>query len=347
MAEKNLEQFIAEKETEFQTKSEKIEKKKKRFKKKLLIFGIIFAVLVVGCFVGDLMTKNNSYNRLKDANITDTEAMKKIAESNTAIVHTDIFDKFEAGYLGNKSMNSINYGMMAENQYGYTYINETGEVVLHAGNKDNVIATEQISQINIAKNLVIYKGTDKKIYTCQYDGSDKNTLISDKVGTVLLVGDDLYYINISNSNNVYRYNLTSKESKVVVEKSVSNFTVAANKILYLDFDNHLMLQNLNSASTSWSNSNVVKFFFNGEVFVQNNDKVIKFNINNHYPKDVATGINELLGVDESFVYYTIGNKLYSQDLNTGDKKELSYNFDYYKGVYSINDKIKALGGELE
>ena len=52
-------------------------------------------------------------------------------------------------------------------------------------------------------------------------------------------------------------------------------------------------------------------------------------------------------MDENNIYYTIKNKLYSQKLENGEKKELSYKFDYYKGVYSANGKITALGGVKE
>lgn len=108
-----------------------------------------------------------------------------------------------------------------------------------------------------------------------------------------------------------------------------------------------MLQNIGSTTPSWTDKNVVKFYFNGDIYVQNNNKIIEFNVNNHFPKEVATDVNELLGVDENNVYYTVKNKLYAQDIGSGEKKELSYNFDYYKGVYSINGKITALGGVKE
>ena len=134
---------------------------------------------------------------------------------------------------------------------------------------------------------------------------------------------------------------------MVFEADIKNFTIIADNILYIDYANNLILQTLTSTTPSWTTSNVVKFYFNGDVFVQNNDKIIKFNINNHYPEDIATGINEFLGVDENNVYYTVKNKLYSQSLNSGEKKELSYKFDYYKGVYSACGKITALGGVKE
>ena len=347
MAEKNLETYLAEQETEYQKKSEKTEKSKKRFKKKFIIFGIIFAVLVVGMFGIDLISKDSLYNGLKDAKVTDTEAMTKLAGSLEAVAYPDLFDKFEEGYLGNKSINSLNYGLIAENQYGYTSVNENGETLLHKSGKETVIATEQISQINISKDLVIFRGADKKLYTCKHDGTDKKAIVNDKVGTAVLSGENVYYVNYAKSNDLYKYNLKDKKSELVFEADIKNFTIIADNILYIDYANNLILQTLTSTTPSWTTSNVVKFYFNGDVFVQNNDKIIKFNINNHYPEDIATGINEFLGVDENNVYYTVKNKLYSQSLNSGEKKELSYKFDYYKGVYSACGKITALGGVKE
>lgn len=345
MEEKSIGEYLAAQEAELQKKSEKAEKRKMRFKKKLKIFSIIFAAFVIIFFIINLFTKDSLYNKLKDAKVTDAEAIAKIAGSDEAIVYPDLFDKYEAGYLGNKSMNSMNYGLIAENQYGYTSINENNEVVLHTKDNENIIATEQISQINIAKDLVIFRGADKKLYTCKHDGSDKKAIVDDKVGTVLLVGDDVYYVNYSKANNLYKYNMKNKKSKLVVKDDVKNFTIAADEILYLDYNNSLVLQTVGFTTPTWTNSDVAKFYFNGDIYVQNNDKVIKFNLNNHFPEDVATGISELLGVDEQNVYYSVKGKLYSQNLSSGKKKELPYEFDYFKGVYSVNDTVIAFGGE--
>ena len=347
VADINLETYLTEQEANYQKKNEKMEKRKKRFKKKALVFSIIFGVLVVLFFGIDIFTKNSLYNDLKDMKISDTEKMDRLASSLTAMRYPDLFDKFESGYLGNKSMNSLNYGLVADNQFGYTSTNETGETLLHTNGKEVAISTEQISQINIGKDIVAFRGSDKKLYTCKHDGSDKKAIVNDRVGTVVLSGDTIYYVNYSKSNDLYKYNLKDKKSELVFEADVKNFTVVADSILYMDYSNKLMLQSIDSTTPSWTNANVVKFYFNGEVFVQNNDKIIKFNLNNHFPEDIATGVNEFLGVDENNIYYTIKNKLYSQKLDNGEKKELSYKFDYYKGVYSANGKITALGGVKE
>lgn len=347
MAEKNLETYLSEQDMDYQKKSAKIEKRKNRFKKKFMIFGIIFAVLIVGMTGLNAITKNSTYNELKNASVNDTEAINKIASSLENVTYPDLFDKYENAYLGNKAINALNYGMLAENQYGYTTINENGETVLHNNGTENIITNEAISQINIAKDIVVFRGADKKLYSCKYDGTDKKVIVENKVGTVVVAGDFIYYVDYSKANNLYRYSIKDKKIEPVIEADINKFIVIADSILYSDFSNKLMLQNIGSTTPSWTDKNVVKFYFNGDIYVQNNDKVIEFNVNNHFPKEVATNVNELLGVDENNVYYTVKNKLYAQDIESGEKKELSYKFDYYKGVYSINGKITALGGVKE
>ena len=347
MAEKNLETYLSEQDMDYQKKSAKIEKRKNRFKKKFMIFGIIFAVLIVGMIGLNAFTKNSTYNELKNASVNDTEAINKIASSLENVTYPDLFDKYENAYLGNKAINALNYGMLAENQYGYTTINENGEIVLHSNGTENIITNEAISQINIAKDIVVFRGADKKLYSCKYDGTDKKVIVENKVGTVVVAGDFIYYVDYSKANNLYRYSIKDKKIEPVIEADINKFIIIADSILYSDFSNKLMLQNIGSTTPSWTDKNVVKFYFNGDIYVQNNNKIIEFNVNNHFPKEVATDVNELLGVDENNVYYTVKNKLYAQNIESGEKKELSYKFDYYKGVYSINGNITALGGVKE
>jgi len=347
MASKKLDELIKEQEIDFEKKNEKMNKRKAQFKKKVIIFGSIFAAFVCISFSFDVLTKNTSYDKFKDVGVSDASAIKEMANSSEAIRHSDLFDKYEAGYLGNKSMNALNYGIISENQYGYTSINENGETLLVSNGNTSVLSSDQISNINIADKQVYFRGKDKKVYCYEKDSSTTNVIIEDKTGCSLLVGDILYFVNYSKNNNLYKYDINSKNSEVVLEADVKNFTVAANTILFVDYDNNLYAQPIGSSVPSWTNHNIVKFYFNGDVFVQNNDKVIMFNINDHSPKDIVAGINELLGVDETNIYYTIKNQLYSQNISSGEKKELPYNFDYYKGVYSSNGEIIALGGDID
>lgn len=345
MADKNLDIYLSEQDAEYKAKLEKIKKRKKRFKIKSIIFAVVFAVLVIGIYAIDATTRNTTHNELINASTEDLDAMSKLASSLENIKYPDLFEKYESGYLGNKTTNALNYGFIAENQYGYTSIRKNGDIVFHDGDKTSTISTKEISQINITKDAIIYRGTDRKIYSCKHDGTDNKTLVEDKTGMVVVAGDYVYYVDYSKLNYLYRYSLTDEKTETVIESEVDKFIIVADSILYTDYSNNLFLQGIGSSTASWSDNNVAKFYFNGEVYIQNNDEIIKFNVNNHFPETVAEGVDEFLGVSGESIYYTAEGKLYSQDTDSETKKELSYKFGYYKGVYSVDGKIKALGGD--
>ncbi|WP_040660725.1 DUF5050 domain-containing protein [Oscillibacter ruminantium] len=341
----NLDEHIEAQEIAYLKKNEKLESRKANFKKRNIVFGGIFLALIVVIFALDLGDKNDSYNSFKDVNITDTEKITEIANSSELLGYADLYSKYENAYLGNRGFHSLNYGLLAENQYGYTCLNENNQTVLNANGKETIVNTEPISQVNIANNKVIYRGADRKLYSSNYDGTEKANIVNDNVGTVLLVGKDIYYVNYSKGNNLYKYSLEGQEPALVLEANIKTFTIVADTILYLDYSNNLYLTSFQGVN-KWTLANVNKFYFNGRVYVQNNDKVISFNLNKHYPKDVISGITELLGVDEENLYYSIEDKVYAHNLSTGKTLELPYAFDYYKGVYNINGEDIAIGGKV-
>jgi len=256
----------------------------------------------------------------------------------------EVYSQYETVHLGNSSLNSLNYGLLASNENGYISINENNETILNANESENIIATGVISQINIADDYVFYRGKDKKLYASQHNGVGKNLIIDKKIATVLLVGDEIYFVDYGD-NKLYKCDLTGNNIQLVLDAEVKTFTIVGNLILYLDYSHNLYLYDMNNSSLKWKNENVFKFYFNGKVYVQNNDKIICFNINNCFAKEIVSGITEFFCVNKDSIYYTIGNKLYSQNLDTGTVQELGYNFKYYKGVYVVNDNLIVFGGE--
>ena len=339
MSEMGLADFIAEQEAELKKQRDKVEKKNKSFRKRTFAFVGIFCIIVAGSSVTHSFS-NNTYNRILDGQGNIDE----IITSKGTLMSPEIYDVYEKNYLGNKSMNSQNYGFFAENQYGYTQIGENGTVKLIVDGTETSLPDAYISQINITNDKVIYKGRDKKIYSVSYDGSDKQVLVEDSVGEALLAGNDLYYTSYSKGGKLCKYGLITGENSSVIEENIKTFTISADTILYLDYDNNLTAANLSDLNKKWINKNVDKFYYNGDIFVQNNGKIIKFNLNNHYPKEIANNITELLGVDSKCVYYSVGNDLYSKNLQSSEKNKLEYSFGYFKGVFDVNNGIVALGG---
>ncbi len=342
---KSLEEYIKEQEDDFQEKNAKMEKRKTSFQKKSIIFGSVFLALLLVLFVIDFNTRDRSYEALKNTRVTDSNGMAEIAASSELLGHTDLYEKYEAACLGNKGSHAMNYGLLAENQYGYISMSGQKETILNVKGKETILSKKPISQINITSDSVIYRGADKKLYKSRHDGSKKTVIVEDKVGTVLSVGQDVYFVNYTEENNLYKYNLKEEKLACVLKEDIKTFTVAADTILYLDYENCLHSVSLDGAP-HWTLDQVDKFYFNGRIFVQNNDKVISFNLNKHDPKDVVSGVSELLGVDAETVYYSVKNKVYAYNMSEDKTTELPYSFDYFKGVYKIDGKIIVLGGTI-
>lgn len=345
MSKKNLDELLLEQEKEIAQKATKIGKRKKRFKISLIVFSVLTLLAVTIVFVNDKQIRNENYNEIISGKTNPQEAASLIGSNDELIMHPDLYDIYENISLGNKSLNSMNKGYYAENQFAYTSTTENGEYIIHFAENEATFSTEEVSHINLGKDFIVFRGNDKKVYYCKIDGTEKNLLIDDKVGTVLLVENELYYVSLSKNYNLYKYNITEKNCVLVEDSAISNFTVAGNWILYQDFSNKLVAIKKDSGVTQWSHSNINKFYFNGDVIVQNNKKVIKFNLNNHFPEELANNVDLLLGADEKCIYYTADRKVYSQNIKTGEKAELFAETGVYDELYVVNNEVKIRVGE--
>ena len=129
----------------------------------------------------------------------------------------------------------------------------------------------------------------------------------------------------------------------MLEANVKTFSIIGDKILFLDYDNKLSCASI-KGSVSWTQEKIEKFYYNGEIYAQNNNSVVAFNLYKHKPKEIVSGIDELIGVDDENIYFISEKVLYSFALKDGKKTKLNYEYDYYKGIYKIKGKIIAIGG---
>lgn len=157
--------------------------------------------------------------------------------------------------------------------------------------------------------------------------------------------DTLYLINFSKNSHVYSYDLNGKNEKEFIDEPVRSFAMLENATFYLDYDNILVKLNENG-DREYSLEKIDKFYLNGDLFIQNNDKVIKLNLNNENGEIIAEGIEELLGVTDSSIYYSKDNKVYERDISGGNETVFSQGKNYYEGVYKNNGKVVAVGDDL-
>ena len=100
-------------------------------------------------------------------------------------------------------------------QIGYDQINQNPQGSLCKMNKDGSNITEIASSIKnyfyIENNKIFYTTQDRKLYTMDLDGTNQELLQEGRKFTIGVCGDNLIYIDYTNQETTYIYNLETKE----------------------------------------------------------------------------------------------------------------------------------------
>ena len=341
---------------------ELLEKKYKKASKKFPLTTILFCIIIGGLLFG----------------------ATKLPQDSSEVIGSDSFIEYERTMLGNTITNTLNNGIVADNELGYS--EETKEGIKVVCKNGECLLPLNSSNINITDKGVFFRDNDNIAYCFLKYGesykdfikepeeskdndsesstnnekenedkaveSDNKSVAAGQIifeepcgNCVISNNDTLYLINFSKESHVYSYDLNGKNEKAIINEPVRSFAVLENAIFYLDYNNNLVKIDENG-NKEYSLENVDKFYLNGNLFMQNNDKVISVNLNNESGEVIAEGIEELLGVTDTSIYYLKDNKVYERSIETGSEKVLTQGKTYYDGVYINNGNIIAVGEDL-
>ena len=300
-----------------------LEKKYKRALKKLPLTTAVFCILIAGVIFG----------------------AAKFPQNTVDIISSDSFVEYERSALGNAVTNILNNGIVADNELGYTEKTEEGIKVVSKNGE--CLLPEDASNINITEKGVFYRdNTDITYCFVNYNADESKVILNDPCGNCIVANNsDLYVIKFSKDSHVCSYDLNGKNEKEVIDEPVRSFALLENNIFYLDYNNNLVKMD-NEGNREYSLKNVDKFYLNGDLFIQNNDKVIRTNLNNENGEIIAEGIENLLGVTDKSIYYSRDGKVLERNIEDGKETVLSEGKDYYDGVYKNNGKVIAVGEDL-
>ena len=351
---------------------ELLEKKHKKASKKFPLTTAVFCILIAGMLFG----------------------ATKLPQNTTDVISPDSFTEYERSSLGNAVTNTLNNGIVADNELGYTeqteegikIISKSGECLLPIDASNINITDKGVyfrDNNNIAYCFMKYNESYKDYYKDEGDkenadvdnqesdtgGSETSDVEANpdpekdknpdkdktRIGQVILDvpcgncivsnNETLYVINFSKDSHVYSYDLNGRNESAVIDEPVRSFAVLENAIFYLDYNNTLAKVDENG-DKEYSLEHVDKFYLNGDLFIQNNDKVIKLNLSNENGEVIAEGIEELLGAIDHSIYYSKNNKVFERDIASGDEKVISQGKNFYEGVYKNNGKVIAVGEDL-
>jgi hypothetical protein len=304
---------------------ELLEKKYKKASKKFPFTTALFFILIAGLLFG----------------------ATRFPQSTSEVISQGSFAEYERTSLGNAVINTLNNGIVADNESGYTEI--TGDGIRVIGKSGECLLPADASNINITEKGVFFRDNSNVVYSfLKYGESYEETgqvIIDEPCGNCMIKDNNLYVIRFSRDSHVYSFDLNGKNEKEVISEPVRAFVILDDSVFYLDYNNTLVKTDENG-SKEYSLEKIDKFYLNGDLFIQNNDKVIKLNLNNENGTVVAEGIDELLGVTDSSIYYSKDNKVYEKEIDGSNEKVFSQGMNYYEGVYKNNGEVIAIGEEL-
>lgn len=337
------------------SEEEKIEKlrdknaaRAKKFKKRTLIFAACFVVVIAGAAIISPIMERNAYDSYKNLEASDTEQIALIADDDEMISDSTLFEKYEESCLGNACNNSLNGGLIVDNYYGYSVLSDDGTVKIIAQKGSFELAEKNADCINLTEQKVYYrKSDDHKFYSCDYDGKNEQVVFDGECGQCIIDREQyVYFLNYENNSCLERINLSEGNKETVVDNAVKGFLILGDKFIYQDYFNTLYRCSIDGMLEN-TIDNVDKFYYNGDIVVQNNDKVVTYNLTEGTTTELAQGVDELLGADKKNIYVSQKGKANAISLKDGANTTLLSGYDFYYGAFSANKKTIILGGELD
>ena len=344
-----LSEYLASEEDALTKLREQDSARAKKFKKRTILFVICFVAILGGAALATPLLQNNTYDNYMDMKDTDADQIVQITQEENLISDGSLFKKYEMACLGNTCNNHLNGGLIAESAYCYSTIAQGGAARLAGNFGTRSIPEKNVDCINLTKDKVYYRNKeDHKFYSRDYSMKGKPVLIIDKDCAQCLVYLDqyVYFLNYENNTSLDRLDLQSGKIETVVDNAVKGFAVIGDNYIYQDYFNTLRKCDL-SGNVLNTIDNVDKFYINGNLIIQNNDKIIEVNLEEDTTQELIEGVDELLGADEEKIYFTQKGKAIARSLKDGSYETLAQGHDYYYGAFSANGKITIPGGELD
>lgn len=265
MADKNTKAGYLE---ALQQKAAEIEDIRSHGMKRMLVNGAkLFIVLAVATGAGAAVTSIQESNA--------AEAFQSSGNLPYEFMYADgMFTKWNAESIGN-DMNTLLTG-------GKILIRDGMHVTGAAADPDSgFLVLPGASYLNKVGNIIVYRDDkDRHIYTINPSTKLKTVLYAGNSGEVLCTKDSVYFIDYDSGSNVLKMPLDgSSDKSAVVDTEVSSFAVCGDTVLYIDSLHNLNSQELGSKSRKTLMTQVERFYLNGDIIAESQNKVVSFRPN--------------------------------------------------------------------
>lgn len=297
-------------------------KAKPRKIRRLAFLGVTLLVCLGGIFMG-VSSRSKSIETQYQEYI---EAPNQSALNNDLLSYKDVSKQFETSFLGNQSCQSLMGGFFYEGTDCSIYPDEDGmKMILWSGDKEVTLCDGLASDINVKDGFVYYRKLNSRSISLLAISTGKTTEMPIKnVGQFVICGDKLYYIDLVTSSLMF-FDMATSETEQVIRSEVSSFVVAGNNIIFLDSDHILYELNLSDHTQATIGKNIAEFAYNGNIWMQNNEKVYSKSLGKKAIKDCSLDIqcNRLLGITETKMFVESEDGIYACNIETNTSHKVA------------------------
>lgn len=338
-----INQYLQTKQTELENKSHEIQHKREISLKYMLRLLAIILVSAIAIIMVNRINFAVKYNRFMEN--CNTYTVEQLSSYSDIMSDKTVFKIYEDAALGNTNSNLINYGCYAFKGGYKVYLDaNNGLPMLQTESETKEIADYPISYVNIADDGIFFRNNnDRRIYKCDLNCDKTENVIDGKVGQFVVTNNIIYYINFEDKGKLYSFDLNSGSNDPLIEEDIVSFVKAGEQIIYLDSGNKL--KKYSDGKKYTIQSDVEKFYFNGDIIAQNNGKIISFSLKGKNPKLILKENAELLGADSENIYYSVNSEIYGYDTGSAESFKIAEGCDFYKAIYKTNNGYYIIGAE--
>ena len=181
--------------------------------------------------------------------------------------------------------------------------------------EDKFTMINNASYLNSFNDEIVYRDdNDRHIYAFNTSSKQKRCIYAGNSGEVAVFDGIIYFIAYDENNSVYYLDNTKEnKKKLVINGPVKTFAVINDIFLYLNANQELYCMKLGSNSPEKLVGGVERFFLNGDIVVESQNKIVTFSptgANSHMLYKSPKESMKLVGVDGDVLYIQEDDKFY-------------------------------------
>lgn len=289
----------------------------KKKNKKFIIHTVIYLVLI--CILLSAVTYLTYKNQT-----SNLKANKRMKMARSAKI-------FEEQSLGNSNRNTLQAGRFLD-MNNNLYVSYNGYI--YKGQSE--FATIDASYLNAYKNGILCRDNENaSIAYVKNDGQIIRDRSEVKVGELLVVKDDIYYINL---NNGYLYKENLKDTNTTqIYKNCKKFAIINSLLFLVTNSNTLCKIDLTTNKVINHINNVMDFTLDNKyIYVFNGQSIYKYEWTFDKVSQVIKKASYLIGIVSQGIVYALDQNVYI------NKEKISSDIDYCQACYEGKDNYDLL-----